>query len=177
MKLKNYYNCTFYQVFVSPPKVTVWGATSTSPFIQCWLDTLAAGIHWQATLAGCQSLRRGSHTIIYSHTLNKVEHLLPIGRTPSIACIISGDTTQKVSWNIQQPPKIKFPGYQMFLCMSTRESRVGRQERKECILRKINWLETGRPCKQPQTNPSRQGLFKQREQLFPSSSPSGEGHF
>lgn len=45
--------------------------------------------------------------------------------------------------NIQLPPKIKFSEYQMFLCMDTYKSRVGKQERKECILRKINRLETG----------------------------------
>jgi len=44
--------------------------------------------------------------------------------------------------NTQLPPKIKFSEYQMFLCMDTYKSRVGKQERKECILRKINQLET-----------------------------------
>lgn len=61
------------------------------------------------------------------------------------------------------PPKINSSDCQMFLCVSAWESGLGREERKECILRKTNWLETGRQSKQPQTSRSQQGLFKQRE--------------
>lgn len=115
------------------------------------------------------SLLRGSRilSLVFSHTLQSQAPSTQLhNSTPLTGCpvlYLEGDTTQNVYEISNWPPKIKSSDCQMFLCVGAWESGVEREERKDCILRKTNRLETGRQSKQPQTSRSQQGLSKQRE--------------
>lgn len=128
------------------------------------------GIQWQAKVGRLPeaSWEGLGYYHLCSATPFRVRHLLRSCPTPlhwlTALYYIWKKIPHKMFYEISNwPPKIKSSDCQMFLCVSAWESGVGREERKECILRKTNWLETGRQSKQPQTSRSQQGLFKQRE--------------